>query len=120
LNKSTGILNDHCGILLQLLRSLFGQKQAAVVATTAAAAEAGVGLYEGCFARHYRRLFSGLEAARAVAPAAATAGGRVAEKRAHRDKAALASYIKLFEPVVIKALEVCFFHYLLYILNRNV
>lgn len=74
-----------------------------------AEAEAGSGLYEGCFAIHYRSLFSGLEAARAATPAAATAGGRIAEKRAHRDKAALASYIKLFEPVVIKALEVSLF-----------
>lgn len=84
---------------------MFGQKQAATE-TAAAEAAAGGGLYEGCFARHYRRLFSGLEAARTAAPATATAGGRSAEKRAHRDKAALASYIKLFEPVVIKALEV--------------
>lgn len=91
---------------MQLLRSLFGQKQAAAVASVVEAEAAG-GLYEGCFAHHYRRLFSGLEAARAAAPAAATAATRLPEKRVHRDKAALASYIKLFEPVVIKALEVC-------------
>ncbi|XP_065352177.1 huntingtin isoform X1 [Cloeon dipterum] len=96
----------------RLLRSLFGSNS-----FTPSASETlifGNGLYEGCFATHYRQVFASIEALRSGSSDLvksqelkyAVESLKPSNKAIRsKDKASLAAYIKLFEPMVIKSLE---------------
>jgi len=98
---------------LQLLRSLFGSN--AFNTNTQEVPLMGSGLYEGCFASHYRQVFANIEAMRSGASEKPKLAKNSVESLKpssrtvkSKDKASLAAYIKLFEPMVIKSLEVYF------------
>ncbi|XP_059488388.1 huntingtin isoform X2 [Neocloeon triangulifer] len=94
----------------KLLRGLFGSNSFAPYEFDVPMY--GGGLYEGCFATHYRQVFANVEALRSGASSLEKNTKYIVESLKpinkaikSKDKVSLAAYIKLFEPMVIKSLE---------------